>query len=61
MSNQCRYGAGIWTHDLQNMILLPLPLDQGSRPKVRIFFCLRILLAPNLQAKEKADYRLQPK
>ena len=26
--------AGIWTHDLRNMRLLPLPLDQGSRPKM---------------------------
>ena len=27
------YGGGIQTHDLQNMNLLPLSLDQGSRPK----------------------------
>ena len=26
------YGTGIRTHDLQNVSLLPLPLDQGSRP-----------------------------
>ena len=26
------YGAGIRTHDLQNVSLFPLPLDQGSRP-----------------------------
>ena len=26
------YGAGIRTHDLWNMSLLPKPLDQGSRP-----------------------------
>ena len=27
------YGAGIQTHNLQNMSLLPYqPLDQGSRP-----------------------------
>ena len=26
------YGAGIRTHDLRNMSLLPRPLDQGSRP-----------------------------
>ena len=25
------YGAGIRTHDLWNMSLLPYPLDQGSR------------------------------
>ena len=24
------YGAGIWTHDLQNMSFFPYPLDQGS-------------------------------
>ena len=29
------YGAGTQTHDLQNMSLLQLPLDQGSRQKVR--------------------------
>ena len=27
------YGAGIQTHNLRNMSLLPYPLDQGSRPK----------------------------
>ena len=32
------YGAGIRTHDLWNMSLFPLPLDQGSRPTVA-FFC----------------------
>ena len=26
-------GTGIQTHDLKNISLLPLPLDQGSRPK----------------------------
>ena len=26
------YGAGIRTHNLQNVSLFPLPLDQGSRP-----------------------------
>ena len=26
------YGAGISTHDLPNVSLLQLPLDQGSRP-----------------------------
>ena len=26
------YGAGIRTHDLWNVSLFPLPLDQGSRP-----------------------------
>ena len=26
------YSTGIWTHDLQIVSLLPLPLDQGSRP-----------------------------
>ena len=26
--------AGIQTHDLQNVSLLPLPLDQGSHPQV---------------------------
>ena len=25
-------GAGIWTHNLRNASLLPLPLDHGSRP-----------------------------
>ena len=25
-------GAGIWTHDLRNVSLFPLPLDQGSCP-----------------------------
>ena len=29
------YGAGIRTHDLRNVSLFPLPLDQGSRPKIR--------------------------
>jgi len=27
------YSAGIQTHDFWNMSLLPLPLDQGSRPE----------------------------
>ena len=27
------YGVGIRTHDLLNMCCLPLPLEQGSRPK----------------------------
>ena len=26
------YGAGIWTHNLQDMSRHPLPRDQGSRP-----------------------------
>ena len=26
------YSAGIQTHNLQDMNLLPLPQDQGSRP-----------------------------
>ena len=26
------YCAGIQTHDLRNVCLFPLPLDQGSRP-----------------------------
>ena len=26
------YGAGIWTHDLQDISILSSPLDQGSRP-----------------------------
>ena len=30
------YCAGIRTHDLQGMSLLPLHLDQGSRPKILI-------------------------
>ena len=30
-------GAGIRTHDLQDMSLLPLPLDQGSRPQLFYF------------------------
>ena len=29
------YSAGNWTHDLQNMSLLPQPLDQGSRPRLQ--------------------------
>ena len=28
------YGAGIWTHDLQNVSLFSSPLDQGSRPDI---------------------------
>ena len=41
------YGAGIRTHNLQNMSLLPLPLDQGSRPDAGIirFEILEIALA----------------
>ena len=31
------YRAGIWTHDLGNMSLLPKPLDQGSRPFPKMF------------------------
>ena len=31
------YGAGIRTHDLWNMSLLPLPLDEGSRPAFKYF------------------------
>ena len=31
------YGAGIRTHDLWNVSLFPLPLDQGSRPVTDIF------------------------
>ena len=34
MSIYLVYGAGIRTHDLQNMSLLPLPLDQDFRPLV---------------------------
>ena len=34
MSIQYIYFAGIRTHDPQNMILLPLPLDQGSNGQV---------------------------
>ena len=30
MSIQYLYGAGIWTHDLLDMSLLPKPIDQGS-------------------------------
>ena len=26
------YGVRIWTHNLWNISILPLPLDQGSRP-----------------------------
>ena len=38
------YGAGIWTHDLQNVGLLPLPLDQGSLVRkglkiIRVYYC----------------------
>ena len=32
------YGTGIRTHDLKIMSLLPLPLDQGSRPLKSIVF-----------------------
>ena len=39
------YGAGIWTHDLQNMSLLPWPLDQGSCPKTRYPFSWTNFLA----------------
>ena len=31
------YGVGIQTHDLWNTSLLPLPLDQGSRP-TKLFY-----------------------
>ena len=31
------YGVGIQTHDHWNMSLLPLPLDQGSRPPFTLF------------------------
>ena len=34
------YCAGIWTHDLQEISLLPKPLDQGSCPR-RWSFTLR--------------------
>ena len=30
------YSAGIWTHNLRNMSLLPLPLDQGSHPTIQL-------------------------
>ena len=30
------YGPGIRTHDLHNVSLLPLPLDQGSRPTLPV-------------------------
>ena len=33
------YGAGIQTHNLQDMSLLPSPLEQGSCP-VTITFCI---------------------
>ena len=29
--------AGIWTHDLRNISLLPEPLDQGSHPTQACF------------------------
>ena len=32
------YGAGIRTHDLWNVSLLPQPLDQGSCPKLFLVF-----------------------
>ena len=35
------YGAGIQTHDLQNMILLPQPLDQGKAPIYYLILYLR--------------------
>ena len=35
------YGTGIWTHDLRNVSLLPLPPDQGSHPKVPLLVCLK--------------------
>ena len=30
--------SGIETHDLQNKSILPLPLDQGSRPNFSVFY-----------------------
>ena len=45
------YGAGIRTHDLWNVNLLPLPLDQGSRVKTfswQQFPQLQITLFPNV-------------
>ena len=32
------FSAGIRTHDLRNMSLLPQPLDQGSRPIINLLF-----------------------
>ena len=38
------YGAGIRTHDLRNVSLFPLPLDQGSRPNQKLFILLNLYL-----------------
>ena len=40
MSIQYRNGAGIQTHDHQDMSLLPYPLDQGSRPSRQMFLAV---------------------
>ena len=42
------YGAGIRTHDLWNVSLFPLPLDQGSRPYSQILYLLTPLLKIHL-------------
>ena len=43
------YGAGIQTHDLRNVSLFPLPLDQGSRPcKTFLTFSLGKILLQHL-------------
>ena len=31
------YGAGIRTHNLRNVSLFPLPLDQGSHPSISYY------------------------
>ena len=45
----CQSSAGIRTHGLQHVSLLPYPLDQGSRP-----FSLKGPIA--LQASEKSEF-----
>ena len=76
-SIQSTYNAGIRTHNLQSMSLLPLPLHQGTRPSegyLKLFshsdsfqFCL-ILFCRNLSkrvaknsASRKTRIRREPK
>ena len=37
------YGAGIWTHDLRNVSLFPLRLDQCSRPRSNCYLSKHLL------------------
>ena len=38
-----QYRAWIQTHDLWNMSLLPLPLDQGSRAELFVLYTFTLL------------------